>query len=554
MKKMGLRMKPIVENTKISTSRGFTLLEVVLGLAVAGSVALVGVQAMKGWAESEKADATASYIEKINDATREMLGGPREFEVFYSLADNAGGTVEIPVYTNDPMEPASVMYGIQGTAGASGTVPGSPRLSRASADMNPLKSPMTLIVRRDGAPGKRELHLALVSGTRIPEVLTRKTASLIGGGSGYVSAVPPTEGACVTACERTIRSAFGEWQVDINTFAGTAWESNVTAEPPSPASGSYLVVYRHVSEDEAEGDYLYRAQIPGNPDANTMYTPVDMAGSSIVGADNVWVGGDLTVRETLSVQGHANIAGDFSTAELVVDGGVFGGTMSISRTFVSDPAKIDETALSTSGTFLVDGTIAAANTGVDNTTGGMVLVDDLFQDSDTGSISADSITMASLQNASGNFNVTGTSHIGNLEIEETLAVDRLITESLTADKVETIDTVIDRNLKIETDLNTSDPVAIENAAFSIVGPPVFPTYEWTSFVSDTCSWRTVDGVDALWCDKATIVDIENPSDILDVTVGDILPDGEIILKIKKHNPGKGVYIDRGGTEILLDRY
>ncbi|MCB9978052.1 MAG: prepilin-type N-terminal cleavage/methylation domain-containing protein [Rhodospirillales bacterium] len=534
------------------SSPGFTLMEVVLSLAIAGSIALVGVHAMKGWAQSEKAAATANYMKTVGSAIEDMFKGPRNFEVLYSLADINGGAVQIPVYTNNAMAPISVMYGIKAAAGASGTIPGSPALARVSAAMNPLKDTMTLVVARAGTPGERVLHAALVSTGRAPENIVRKAASLVGGGGGYVSAVPPANGTCVSACTQTIQSAFGEWQTDINVFAGTAWEGQVSAAPPSITDGAYLVVYRHISEDEVEGDYLYRTQIPGNADANRMYIPMDMAGSSIVGADNVFVGGDLTVRESLSAQGHANLAGDLGTSEMVVDGSVFAGTITVSRSFVSDPAKIDESELPVSGNFLVDGPVATVYAGADQTISGTVKIKDFFQDSAAGSISANSIALASLQNVKGSFEITGTSHIGNLVVKDTLSTDHLLTDSVTADTIEAIDTMIDRDLKIEGDLNTTDPVVIKNAAFDVT-KSVVPTYKWTQMQS--CDWVKVSFLK--WeelCDKAKILDTANPGDVFTLYVGDLLPDGSEIVKIKKSSPNKGVYINRGGTEIRLGKF
>jgi prepilin-type N-terminal cleavage/methylation domain-containing protein len=536
---------------RILREHGFTLLEVILGLAVAGSVALVGVQAMKGWAQSEKASATAAYVAKIRDATQDMLHGPRDFEVFYSLAENTGsGSVQIPIYADDPAEDISVMYGIKETAGANGTVPGSPSLSQVSAALNPLKTPMTLVVATDGVPGKRSLHLALVSTQRAPEDLVRKTAALIGGGGGYISAVPPTSGFCLTACERTLRSAFGDWEVALDAFVGTEWESDVTSAPPSLQQGAYLVVYRHITEDEIEGDYLYRSQIPGAPDVNTMHVPMDLAGNSVVGADNVYVAGNLTVRESLAVQGHTNLSGNFSTAELVVDGNVFGGTMEISRTFVSNPLKIDETALATSGTLLVDGTIATSYAGVDSTFGGMIKIEDYFQDSDDNYISANNISMAGLQNTKGEFIVKGTSHIANLKVKGKLAIEDLKTNSVKADYLEATDALINRHVDIAGDLSASDPIKLQNVVFDISKPP--PVYQRVWGSMDDCH---EDADEVSWCNIAEVIDTEYPEDPITVHPGDILPDGLTkVLKIKEKGDDRGVYVEKDGIEKRLDVY
>lgn len=534
------------QETKRGTSRGFTLMEVVLSLAIAGSIALVGVQSMKGWAQTEKAAATAAYMKTVEDAIKDMFNGPREFDVMYSLADVNGGAVQVPIYTSTVTDSMSVMYGITAAAGASGTIPGSPALARTSGAMNPLKDAMTLLVARTGTPGERALHVALVSLERAPENIVRKAASLVNGG-GYVSAVPPVSGTCVSACISTIQSAFGEWQVDTGVFAGTAWETKVSMSPPSTTDGAYLAVYRHISEDEVEGDYLYRTQIPGNPEANKMYTPMDMAGSSIVGADNVFVGGDLTVREALSAQGHMNLAGDLGAGEMVVDGSVYAGTLTVSRTFVSDP-KINEAALSVSGNFLVDGSVATVYAGIQTTLSGSVEIDDFFQDSDDSTITAHNISMSGLQNASGNFFVTGTSHLDNLVVTDTLAVGHLLTDSVSADLVEAVDTVIDRDLKIETDLNTTDPVVVQDVVFNISLPTV-AVYKWTHMLD-------CDPVffNPRLCNTAKILDVADPGTVFTLDVGDLLPDGSEIVKIKRNSPNKGVYINRGGTEIILDKW
>lgn len=533
----------------LKSERGFTLMEIILGLAVAGSVALVGVQTLKGWAQSEKAAATASYVRKLRDATQDMLHGPRDFEVFYSLADLSGGVVEIPVYTDDPDLSASVMYGIKESAGANGIIPGSPTLSKASASMNPLKVPMSLVVARDDTSGQRALHIALVSGERAPEELVRKAASLLGGESGYISAVPPTSGSCLSACERTLRGAFGDWQIDLDRFIGTTWESDVSSASPSVSDGAYLVSYRHITANEVEGDYLYRSQIPENPGLNTMHVPLDLANNSLVGADNVQLAGNLTVRESLFAQGHTNITGNLSTAELIVDGNVFGGTMEISRTFVSNPVKIETTALTTSGTLLVDGTLATGNAGIDYTMGGMVKVQDYFQDSEDNYISANSISMAGLQNAKGDFIVKGTSHIGNLKVKDTLAIEELKTQSLQADYLEATDALIQRHLDISGDLNTTESIQLENVVFNISKPP--PVYNRIGGSMANCS---EDADEVWWCNDAEVVDTEFPENPILVHPGDVLPDGlTVVVKIKRNGSDRGVYVRKGAAdEFLLD--
>lgn len=96
-------------------------------------------------------------------------------------------------------------------------------------------------------------------------------AAMIGARGGYI----PT-GTVPGQATTTVQGAFGGWRVPLT---GT----NI----PNPGAG-HLAALLYFDQGNLASDYLYRFNVPGQPDLNTMHTNLNMDGNTILmGGGNV---------------------------------------------------------------------------------------------------------------------------------------------------------------------------------------------------------------------------------------------------------------------------
>ena len=99
-------------------------------------------------------------------------------------------------------------------------------------------------------------------------------ATLIGAQGGFVptSDMTALPGLCGTNCFQG---------------AGGAWQATFTQYPFSGVSPGSLIALQNYNANNLPQDFLYRSQVPGQPQANTMDTSVNMNGNNLNNANYV---------------------------------------------------------------------------------------------------------------------------------------------------------------------------------------------------------------------------------------------------------------------------
>lgn len=424
------------------TQAGFSLLEMLLSVGLLGLMSVLTIQLMHVWAKDEQSRSTAEYMNIVYDAASDMVKKYKYFDLVYDEAAANGGALDIPIL-GDPAAlgvPFTVEQG--GPPAAADRVPGSLLVSPSFLNANPLGQSLVVVVRVADQPTSNERALDIFLATAAPfkETVIRQAAESIGGNAGIISALPPPDPAgCLAAgCPQTIRGVFGDWMTDLNAFTGSAWAASVIAAPPVSGESAYLAIYRHITEDEAAGDYLYRTPQPDKPELNAMYTDLSLSENSIIGADNVFVGNELNVTGYLVAQGSVNVAGRLRAHEVHVEGDVEMGQLYVARTYDENDTRIDESQASYPTTLVptsiqalvVEGELAAQNLQANNVTAAQgVGVNSLTN----GTIKANLVTTSSFD-ATGAAGIFGLQGINAAGID---VADRFTTNSLTAENITT---------------------------------------------------------------------------------------------------------------------
>ncbi len=296
---------------KMSDQAGLSLLELLLAVAALGVMSLMMIEMMRSVAEEERARGIAGYYKALEQAYSSFSTDIDHFDALYNETFSNAGVLEIPI-SGDPLllgVPLTLEMGGTNLPGSNGPIdiPGSPDITPAFASRNPLKTDMGVIVRiaDDMANPDDERMLEIISSSlvRVPDRITRKAASVIGGSGGFISAIEEIPGVCAPAdCINIIRGAYGDWQIPVSNFNGTAWFTMVTANRASTIDGAYLVSYLHLSESQVAGDYLYRNPYPTMPDLNTMHQTFNIADNNVIGADNI-------LTSSMYIGGHTYIQG-----------------------------------------------------------------------------------------------------------------------------------------------------------------------------------------------------------------------------------------------------
>lgn len=393
-------------NTTIETPRkatyvresGFTLLETLLAIGLSSILMAFLINTMQSWAEIEKASAAAAYMETMVDAVDDMTETYEYFDVLFKEAENAGGTLQIGVLDSEGF---SISLESGAWNGTRQVLPGSAQITPSYVNLSPFRRGFAIVVaanRSGSGANERTLEIALVSRTPVPEKQAREAAAKIGSSGGIISvrSVLPGSECLASGCARTLRGIYNDWKVDMATFAGTEWEANASANPPSLLDGAYVVYYRYYTAGESAGDYLYRIPIAGSPEANRMNIELDMAGNSILGADNVRVR-DVYLRDYAAVEGSVSVTGNFSAQDMTVRGDVQAGTIRMLKTYNADPRLLELHGGRITNTVTVDGTLIAPDISVTT-----LSVSD---------ITAQDFTAANL--TANQFNHVGTLNVGN---------------------------------------------------------------------------------------------------------------------------------------------
>lgn len=380
---------------------GFTLLETLLAVGLSAILTVFLVSTMQVWAESEKSEATKTYVESIADAVDDITKDYEQFSAIFDHVELSGGVLQIGVLDSDGF-PDSLQSGIWN--GSLQVASGSPRITDAYATTNPVKQKFSVVIaatRRGPLGDERGLEILVGSDGPLREKDVRDAAARMGANGGIVSVetVSAATECLAVGCDRTARGIFNDWQIDLSLFSGTTWESAISANPPSSLNGAYLVFHRYLTEQEVAGDYLYRVPIDGSPEINRMHTNLEMSGNSLVGVDNVRVS-DLDVADYISARGSVSIGGEFNTPQMVVNGTTRAGSIQMAKTHDTTDPRIDEYYNGRmTNTVSVDGSVSASSASVSSLEAGSVSAGSLATPvltagsvSNNGSLSAATLT------------------------------------------------------------------------------------------------------------------------------------------------------------------
>lgn len=243
-------------------------------------------------------------------------------------------------------------------------------------DSNPYGQQHAVIIRRvnTGPTPTLEAIVTTYGGRKIPEAQLGRVASFVGAAGGYVSDTNVQAGD-----QNRIVGNFGGWRSDLSNWTA--------AGAKSPRSGH---VQSTLAFDNGNllTDYLYRHKVDGQPDANKMFTDIDMGSNNVnnvnqitgVTSTNPKHGGQTVVNlfntsldlvdvwarnisgtGTLSVDGAANLKDNVTIGRNASIGGntTVGGTLGVTgASTLNGPVKVNNVAdiarLDLANTVLVD--------------------------------------------------------------------------------------------------------------------------------------------------------------------------------------------------------
>ena len=118
--------------------------------------------------------------------------------------------------------------------------------------------------------GNLQALVVTTGGTALPDRLANKIAALISGSTGKNGGFIPKNDSGVYPAGNAY-GAFSQWKVSTANYTGV--------------TGGQLAALLTFNSSQLGDNRLYRNQVPGQPQLNTMTTPLIMASSQTVGAD-----------------------------------------------------------------------------------------------------------------------------------------------------------------------------------------------------------------------------------------------------------------------------
>ncbi|MEA1937596.1 MAG: shufflon system plasmid conjugative transfer pilus tip adhesin PilV [Pseudomonadota bacterium] len=260
-------------------------METLMYSAIAASATVIGASAIMDSVDNTRNQFAATHFQIIQEATERYIR-----DNFDQLEKDAGGFGTVFLTIDQHLRP----------------VTGTRYLQSNINSRNPYDQAYVISVRRP-SPEILEALILTTGGEAIATGHTPMIAALIGPGGGAVDYMDTA----------WVQGSYGGWRVRLGDF--------VLA---SPGPGHIAGLIR-LDKGRLVSDFIYRYQMPGIPEANTMNTDIDMNAQDIVRPDRVQV--DNTVEadygevaavtvEALTVTGDL-VATDTDIADRVTVGG-----------------------------------------------------------------------------------------------------------------------------------------------------------------------------------------------------------------------------------------
>lgn len=225
--------------------RGSTLLEVLVTTAIL-SASLIGLARMSNDAHKQtKNTVTAQQFKQVMDASN------RYVQDNYAIIQGTATDIAPAVITTAMLKATNYL-----PAGFSGT--------------NPYGQSVQVEVLQPTSGNLQAVPIT-TGGTAIPDVEAPSVATKIGAGGGYTPAANPT----------VANGPYAGWSLPLVNYT-------------QPGAG-HLVGLLYFNNGQLVTDYLRRHAVPGHPEANSMYTPLNMKALAVEGtSDALCIVGDAT--------------------------------------------------------------------------------------------------------------------------------------------------------------------------------------------------------------------------------------------------------------------
>ena len=353
-----------------SNEDGFSLLEMLLALSAFSAIALGFVEMSEDYLLQKRAITVSEHIEEIHDAAGEFVDD--NFDALYALIPAVGDTILV-----DGMGGATANTSTDDLI-ANGYLPAT------FQSQNVLNNDVLVILRNAGLAGagltERMEVFTFTSGDPINEDIAIEAAYEIGGFSGIWSGMDRdvNPGVPQTTTDDVV-NLFGLWQFPIANL-NLAVNAPAIVAPTVGDREAHLFTYRFVNHNDGLGDYLYRVNVPGIPDANTMYQDIEMNAFNVDGIDNFDIDGDVSA-DNVSAVGVVGTRGNVTVTSLLTSGDVSGVslqpnaagiyttdvTLDINAGDVDMSGATNGTAVNITGDFTAD-SLDASDVSVTNTT------------------------------------------------------------------------------------------------------------------------------------------------------------------------------------------
>lgn len=215
---------------------GFTLVEVVASLAILGIVLALSARMADQYMNDTKNLVAATHARQVIDASQKYIK-----DNYAAIVASATPTVPATITVADLVAGGYLPTGFNATNSVGHTI--------ATYALEPTANQITAVVATSGAPAINDLDLGVI-------------AAAIGESGGSVQSSAAT----------TLTGSFGKWAIPLTSYGIT------------PGAGHFGGAIWFDQNGGLVTDYVYRAAVPGHPEANTMTTPLIMDSTQTLAA------------------------------------------------------------------------------------------------------------------------------------------------------------------------------------------------------------------------------------------------------------------------------